>query len=105
MGRSALEMPLLPQLRPLYVDLVLTDAQINEFAARGFVLVPRVVQGDVLAEAARRIDEVVAADPPAADKRGSHFYFLETKDEPALAGGACQVPAGGRAERAERICA
>jgi hypothetical protein len=63
---------------------VLTDGQINEFAERGFVLIPQVVRGNVLARAARRIDEVVAADPPAADKRGNHFYFLEAKDEPAL---------------------
>jgi hypothetical protein len=40
-----------------YVDHVLTDGQINEFAERGFVLVPQVVPGDVLAQAARRIDE------------------------------------------------
>jgi hypothetical protein len=66
---------------------VLTDEQINEFAERGFVLVPQVVQGDVLAQAARRIDEVAAADPPAAGKRGSHFYFLNAKDGPALSPG------------------
>jgi ectoine hydroxylase-related dioxygenase (phytanoyl-CoA dioxygenase family) len=63
---------------------VLTDEQVDEFTERGCVLVPRVVRDDVLARAAQRIDEVVAADPPAADKRGSHFYFLETKAEPAL---------------------
>ena len=63
---------------------MLTDEQVNEFAERGFVLVPRVVRDDLLAGASQRIDEVVAADPPADDKRGSHFYFLETKDEPAL---------------------
>ena len=44
----------------LYVDRVLTDGQINEFAERGFVLVPQVVQGGVLARAAQRIDAVVA---------------------------------------------
>lgn len=63
---------------------MLTDEQVNEFAERGFVLVPQVVQGDVLARAARRIGEIVAADPPGAEKRGSHFYFLETKAEPSL---------------------
>jgi hypothetical protein len=82
----------------LYVDLVLTDGQINEFAERGFVLVPQVVRGDVLAEAARRIDQVAAADPPAADKRGHHFYFLETKDEPALLAPLTDSPAFGLAE-------
>lgn len=66
------------------VRRVLTGRQIDEFTERGFVLVPQVVPGDVLEQAARRIDEVVTADPPAADKHGSHFYFLRTKDEPAL---------------------
>ncbi len=78
------EIPLPRRMPSLYVDRVLTDEQINEFAERGFVLVPQVVPGGVLARAAQRIDEVVAADPPAADKHGSHFYFLETKAEPAL---------------------
>jgi hypothetical protein len=67
-----------------YVDHVLTDEQINEFAERGFLLIPQVVRGDALAQATRRIDAVVAADPPAADKRGNHFYFLEAGDEPTL---------------------
>ena len=77
---------------------MLTDEQINEFAERGYVLVPQVVQGDVLAQAARRVDEVMAADPPAADKRGSHFYFLATKDEPALMAPLTGTPAFSLAE-------
>jgi hypothetical protein len=76
---------------------VLSDGQVNEFADRGFVLVPQVVPGDVLARAARRIDEVVAADPPAAGKRGSHFYFLSTTDEPALMAPLTGSPAFGLA--------
>jgi hypothetical protein len=80
-----------------YVDHVLTDEQINEFAERGFLLVPQVVQGDVLAQAAQRIDEVVTADPPAADKRGSHFYFLKAEDEPSLMASLTQTPAFGLA--------
>jgi hypothetical protein len=68
----------------LYGDHVLTEKQTSEFAERGFVLIPQVVPRGVLADAARRIDEVVAADPPAPDKKGSHFYFLETKTEPHL---------------------
>jgi hypothetical protein len=78
---------------------VLSDGQVNEFAERGFVLVPQVVRGDVLARAARRIDEVVAADPPAADKRGNHFYFLPAKDEPALMAPLTGSPAFGLAEQ------
>src|ERR1700739_4751141 len=92
------EIPLLPRMRFLYVDPVLTDEQINEFAERGFVLVPQVVPGDVLAEAARRIGEGGAAAPPDADKRGHHFYFLDTKDEPALLAPLTGSPAFGLAE-------
>jgi hypothetical protein len=77
---------------------VLTDAQINEFAERGFVVVPQVVRGEVLDQAARRIDEVVAADPPAAEQRGHHFYFLQGEDEPALMAPLMSTAAFGLAE-------
>jgi hypothetical protein len=76
---------------------VLSDGQVNEFAERGFVLVPQVVQEDVLARAARRVDEVVAADPPDGDKRGSHFYVLPSSDEPALIAPLTSSPAFGLA--------
>jgi Phytanoyl-CoA dioxygenase (PhyH) len=77
---------------------VLSDAQIREFAERGYIVVPQVVPGDLLDEAAQRIDEVAAADPPAEDERGPHFYFLETKDEPALIAPLTGSPAFGLAE-------
>jgi hypothetical protein len=76
---------------------VLADEQINEFAERGFILIPQVVAGDVLARAARRIDQVTAADPPAAGTRGNHFYFLEARDEPALIAPLTGSPAFGLA--------
>ena len=78
---------------------MLSEAQIDEFAERGFVLVPQVVPEAVLARAARRIDEIVAADPPSAGKRGSHFYFLRTGDEPALLAPLTDGPAFGLAEQ------
>ncbi|GLY85799.1 phytanoyl-CoA dioxygenase family protein [Actinoallomurus iriomotensis] len=77
---------------------MLSDAQIKEFAERGHIVVPQVVPGDLLDEAAQRIDEVAAADPPAEDERGPHFYFLETKDEPALIAPLTGGPAFGLAE-------
>lgn len=80
------------------VDRVLSDAQINEFAERGYIVVPQVVPGDILENAARRIDKVAAADPPAEDERGAHFYFLKTKDEPALIAPLTSSPAFGLAE-------
>lgn len=78
---------------------MLSDSQITEFAERGFVVVPQVVSDDLLDQAARRIDEVIAADPPAADKQGSHFYFLRTKDERALMAPLTGSPAFGLAEK------
>ena len=80
------------------VGRVLSDTQINEFAERGYIVVPRAVPADILDKAAQRIDEVAAADPPAEGKRGAHFYFLETKDEPALIAPLTSTPAFGNAE-------
>jgi hypothetical protein len=78
---------------------VLSDEQVGEFAERGFILVPQAVQGELLARATERIDEVVSADPPPADTRGNHFYFLETKGEPALLAPLTDSPAFGLAEQ------
>lgn len=80
------------------VDRVLSHAQINEFAERGYVVVPQVVPRNIVDEATRRIDEVTAADPPADDKRGAHFYFLETRDEPDLIAPLTRSPAFDLAE-------
>lgn len=76
---------------------MLSDAQITEFAERGYLLVPGVVPGDVLGRATRRVDAVAAASPPAAGKRGAHFYFLEAKDEPDLIAPLTGTPAFGLA--------
>ena len=76
---------------------MLSDAQVREFAERGYLVVPRVVPDGVLGQAARRIDEVTAAAPPAADKRGAHFYFLAAKDEPDLIAPLTGSPAFGLA--------
>ena len=80
------------------VGQVLSDSQVNEFAERGYILIPQVVPGDVLDKANRRVDEVVAAAPPAQDKRGAYFYFLETKDESALLAPLTSSPALSLAE-------
>lgn len=77
---------------------MLSDAQVREFAERGYLVVPQVVPLGLLDKASRRIDEVTAADPPAADKRGHHFYFLGTRDEPDLLAPLTGSPAFGLAE-------
>lgn len=65
---------------------MLSDEQLDEFTERGFLLIPGVVRGRTLTQTGSRIDEIIAADPPAPDKRGNHFYFRNTKkdQEPAL---------------------
>lgn len=78
---------------------MLTDEQIGEFTERGYVLVPQAVPPELLDAANQRIDRIVAADPPAAEKRGNHFYFLATKDEPALAAPLTGSPAFDLAEQ------
>lgn len=78
---------------------MLSDEQFHEFAERGFLLIPQVVPADLLASAGRRIDQIVAADPPAPETRGNHFYFLETKEEPALAAPLTGTPAFALAEQ------
>jgi hypothetical protein len=72
---------------------VLSDAQMHEFAERGYIVIPHVVPGDLLGKAAQRIDEITAADPPAEDKRGAHFYFVDSKEEPALISPLTSSPA------------
>ncbi|HEY3686568.1 MAG TPA: phytanoyl-CoA dioxygenase family protein [Streptosporangiaceae bacterium] len=80
------------------VGPVLSDAQITEFAERGYVVVPQVVPHAFVEKANRRIDEVVAAEPPEAEKRGPHFYFLRTENEPDLLAPLTDSPAFGLAE-------
>jgi len=75
------------------VGRVLSDMQISDFAERGYIVASRVVPGDIVDKAAQRIDDIAAAGPPGQDKRGAHFYFRETKDEPALIAPLTSSPA------------
>jgi hypothetical protein len=77
------------------VGRVLSDAQISEFAERGYIVIPQVVPAGILGRAAQRIDALVDADPPAADTRGPHFYWLEAKEEPDLIAPLTGSPAFG----------
>jgi hypothetical protein len=63
---------------------VLTETQIVEFVQRGYIVIPHAVPEDVLQKAAHRVDQITAEDPPAADKQGAHFHFMETTGEPDL---------------------
>ena len=77
---------------------MLDQRQVAEFAARGFVLLPRVVPMDVVAAAAQAIDELIEREPPGADIRGPYNYFLSAATAPELAALLAGSPAFGLAE-------
>jgi hypothetical protein len=77
---------------------VLNPSQVREFAERGFLLLPGVVPPERVAAASQAIDELVDRDPPRADVRGPHFYFLETGKAPALLHTLTETPAFSMAE-------
>jgi ectoine hydroxylase-related dioxygenase (phytanoyl-CoA dioxygenase family) len=62
---------------------VLSDVQLRRFATDGYVVIPGAVPEHLLAEADAEIDAVVAADPPAPETVGPHFYFLPPSGLPA----------------------
>jgi hypothetical protein len=63
--------PLPPGAPSFSVGHVPTDERAGEFAERGYILVPRVVPVDVLAQAARRLSEVSDAEPVGEPVRGT----------------------------------
>lgn len=63
---------------------MLSNEQLKEFVERGYLVVPGVVRSELVDRANRRIDELVAAEPPLEGHVGHHFYFPNAKDEPAL---------------------
>jgi hypothetical protein len=77
---------------------VLNRGQVEEFAGRGFLVVPRVVPPEVMAAAARAIDELIEREPPGAGVRGPYNYFPEAVQAPELAALLTGSPAFGLAE-------
>ncbi|GAA1269695.1 hypothetical protein GCM10009665_67670 [Kitasatospora nipponensis] len=61
---------------------MLNQEQMDEFAERGFLVVPQVVGRDLLAAASGAIDRLIERDPPGPEVRGPHFYFPETARVP-----------------------
>lgn len=66
------------------VPTELTQDQIDHFAEHGYVVIPGAVPDALMRTANQRIDEIVAAEPPAPEVRGNHFYFPAIADEPLL---------------------
>jgi hypothetical protein len=71
---------------------VLNRGQVEEFAGRGFLVVPLVVPPEVVAAAARAIDELIEREPPGAGVRGPYNYFPEAAREHTAA--RCCAAAG-----------
>jgi hypothetical protein len=66
------------------VASVLNREQLNEFAERGFLLVPQAVSRELVAAASGAIDELIEANPPGPEVRGPYNYFPESAQAPAL---------------------
>lgn len=77
---------------------MLERGQVEEFAARGFLVLRQVVPAEVVAAAGRAIDRLVEREPPGADVRGPHFFFPAAADAPELAALLTGSPAFGLAE-------
>ncbi|HEY4456649.1 MAG TPA: phytanoyl-CoA dioxygenase family protein [Pseudonocardiaceae bacterium] len=63
---------------------MLDQGQIQEFAERGYAVIPQVVPPDLLATASRTIDRIIEKKPPGEAVRGPHFYFPDTAKVPSL---------------------
>ena len=77
---------------------MLNREQVDEFAERGFLVLPGVVPPDVLAVASAAIDELIKLDPPGPQVQGPYNYFPEAAQAPALAALLAGSPAFGLAE-------
>jgi len=80
------------------VSTVLDKGQLEEFAERGFLVLPQVVPAEAVAAAARAIDGLIEHDPPGPQVRGPHNYFAAAAQAPALAALLTGSPAFGLAE-------
>jgi hypothetical protein len=87
-----------PRQRWPTVGCVLDREQLNEFAERGFVVVPRAVSPELVAAASGAIDALIAAKPPGPDVRGPYNYFPESAQAPALLALLAESPAFALAE-------
>jgi hypothetical protein len=77
---------------------VLSRGQVEEFAERGFLMLPGVVPPEVVEAAALAIDGLIEREPPGAGVRGPVNYFPEAARAPELAALLIGSPAFGLAE-------
>jgi ectoine hydroxylase-related dioxygenase (phytanoyl-CoA dioxygenase family) len=62
---------------------MITDEQLREFASNGYLLLPHLVDDELLAAVDAEIDALIAADPVPESTTGAHFYFLPPDELPA----------------------
>jgi hypothetical protein len=67
------------------VGRVLERGEVDEFAARGFLVLRQVVPPEVVSAAALAIDEMVEREPPGAEVRGPFNYFRSAAEAPEVA--------------------
>jgi hypothetical protein len=54
---------------------IISPDQMRSFAERGYVVLPDVIPQPLIEAARRRIDDLIHRNPPAAERRGFHFYW------------------------------
>lgn len=77
---------------------MLSRGQVEEFAERGFVVLPRAVPADAVSAAGRVIDELTWREPPGTGVRGPFNYFPEAATVPEMAALLLGGPVFGLAE-------
>ncbi len=81
------------------VVFMLDRGQLDEFAERGFLVLPGVVPPDVVNAASRAVGELIKRDPPGPEVRGPYNYFAAAGRAPALAALLTGSAAFGRPNR------
>jgi hypothetical protein len=80
------------------VAFVLDREQLQEFAERGFVVVPRAIPQDLVTAGSRTIDALMERKLPSAAVRGHHFYWPKAVNVPSLIALLTKSPAFSLAE-------
>jgi hypothetical protein len=62
----------------------LSASQFREFGERGYVVVPGVIPSTAIETTTAAIDGLMAADPPAPDYVGQHFYWIAGLHDPSV---------------------
>jgi hypothetical protein len=72
---------------------MLKQEQLDEFAERGFLVLPQVVPPAVVTAASSAIDGLIEQAPPDPGVRGPHNYIADTRTNPALTALLADSPA------------